>query len=225
MLDQIYGSSLQRSSIAVAIEQIQEIQARQSGHSRQMEEMIYGLLMSESPFSTMSEREQFRQVSVDWHRVLRFPSAWEEQPIEANIAQQMQREQKQIQIERQQRMRHVNGQAELQRMYGPDAQFRGIQQTALDAIVAGTPYVVAIMRTGGGKSMLFMLPAAGSPGGLTVVIVPVVSLQQDMHKRCQKVGIRCSKWSGERLAYNSQIVFVTPESAVSIAFSQFLVVK
>ena len=73
--------------------------------------------------------------------------------------------------------------------------------------------------------MLFMLPAAGSPRGLTVVIVPVVSLQQDMHERCQKVGIRCSEWSGERPAYNSQIVFVTPESAVSIAFSQFLAVK
>ncbi|KAK4893306.1 hypothetical protein LTR49_028507, partial [Elasticomyces elasticus] len=59
-LDRIYNSGPQGSQFAAAMEQIQEIQARQSGHSHQMEEMIYGLLMSESPFSTMSEREQFR---------------------------------------------------------------------------------------------------------------------------------------------------------------------
>jgi hypothetical protein len=32
--------------------------------------------------------------------------------------------------------------------------------------------VVAVMPTGGGKSMLFMLPAWVEPGGLTVVVVP-----------------------------------------------------
>ncbi|KAK0910966.1 hypothetical protein LTR91_019977 [Friedmanniomyces endolithicus] len=225
VLDRIYDSSPQRSQIAAAMEQMQEIQARQSGHSRQMEEMIYGLLMSESPFSTMSEREQFRQVSVDWYRVLQFPSAWDEQPMDVDIARRVKQEQDKMQMERRQRMGRVDVQAELHKMYGPDARFRGVQQAALEAIVTGTPYVVVIMRTGGGKSMLFMLPAAGSPRGLTVVIVPVVSLRQDLHERCRKVGIHCAEWRGERPAYNSQIVLATPESAVSIAFSQFLAMK
>jgi hypothetical protein len=43
-------------------------ESRQAGHSRRTEEMIYGILMSESPFQTRSERERFRKVSVDWHR-------------------------------------------------------------------------------------------------------------------------------------------------------------
>ena len=89
LLDQIYDGGPQRPQVAAAAEQMQAIRAQQSGHSQQMEEMIYGLLMSESPFATMSEREQFRQVSVDWHRVLQFPSAWEQQAVEPGVAQRM----------------------------------------------------------------------------------------------------------------------------------------
>jgi len=39
-------------------------------------------------------------------------------------------------------------------------------------IVAGTRTVMVIMATGKGKSLLFMLPAKVSKGGLTIVIVP-----------------------------------------------------
>ena len=50
----------------------------QAGHSRWMEELIYGLLYSESPQSTLTEREEFRKVSLDWHRFLHFKSGWED---------------------------------------------------------------------------------------------------------------------------------------------------
>jgi hypothetical protein len=40
-------------------------ESRQAGHSRRTEEMIYRILISESPFQTRSERERFRKVSVD----------------------------------------------------------------------------------------------------------------------------------------------------------------
>jgi superfamily II DNA helicase RecQ len=67
--------------------------------------------------------------------------------------------------------------AELKQMIGPQAQFRGIQKQALGAVVSGLPLVVAIMPTGGGKSLLFMLPAWVQPNGMTVVVVPLVSLK------------------------------------------------
>jgi superfamily II DNA helicase RecQ len=38
------------------------------------------------------------------------------------------------------------------------------------AIQQGRSPVVAIMPTGGGKSMLFMLPAWAVPGGTTIVV-------------------------------------------------------
>ena len=56
----------------------EEARAKQSGHGRRMEEMIYGRSLMESPFHTMSERRSMRKVSVDWHRFLHFPSAWDE---------------------------------------------------------------------------------------------------------------------------------------------------
>lgn len=225
MVDKIYGSGAPHSAITSILEQMQDVQARQSGHSQQMEEMIYGLLMSESPFTTMSEREQFRQVSVDWHRVLQFPSAFQEKGSRNDVKQHIKQEQDRIHAERQHRMEAVDVHAEFHRLYGAEAQFRGVQEAALQAIVARKPYVLVVMRTGGGKTMLFMLPAIGSPHGLTVVVVPVVSLRQDLRERCEQAGIRCVEWDGQRPPYDAQIVFITPESAVTMGFSRFLSTK
>ena len=77
-------------------------------------------------------------------------------------------------------MREVDINVELARFYGTaDAGFRGIQELALQAIVHGNEaFILAIMPTGGGKSLLFMLPASASQDGVTVVIVPMVALRQ-----------------------------------------------
>jgi superfamily II DNA helicase RecQ len=57
------------------------------------------------------------------------------------------------------RLRKIDTAAQLQRMIGKAAEFRGVQKEAIDAIVAGESHVVAVMPTRAGKSMLFMLPA------------------------------------------------------------------
>jgi superfamily II DNA helicase RecQ len=48
---------------------------------------------------------------------------------------------------------------QLKRMIGKTAEFCSVQEEAIAAIVAGESPVVAVMATGGGKSLLFMLPA------------------------------------------------------------------
>ncbi|KAK5711684.1 hypothetical protein LTR17_018265 [Elasticomyces elasticus] len=80
------------------------------------------------------------------------------------------------------------------------------------------------MPTGGGKSLLFMLPAAigAQHGGTTVVVVPLVALRQDMKQRCDKMEIKCVEWSSSRPADGAAVVLVTPESAVNEAFMTFL---
>jgi hypothetical protein len=55
-----------------------DARALQSGHTLRTEEGNYGRSISESPFQTMAERQAFRRVSMDWHRVLEFASAWED---------------------------------------------------------------------------------------------------------------------------------------------------
>jgi superfamily II DNA helicase RecQ len=57
------------------------------------------------------------------------------------------------------RLRKIDTTAQLQRMMSKTAKFRGVQKKAVAAMVAGESPVVAVMPTGGGKSLLFMLLA------------------------------------------------------------------
>jgi superfamily II DNA helicase RecQ len=62
----------------------------------------------------------------------------------------------------------------------------------LQAIIYGDEvFVLAIMPTGSGKSLLFMLLAVASQDRVTIVIVPMVALQQDMCKHSNERGILC----------------------------------
>ena len=105
--------------------------------------------------------------------------------------------------------------AQAKRLYSPDIVFRGVQQPALDTIVSGCPRILVVMRTGGGKSWLFILPAAGSIDRVTIVIIPTISLRQDLIDRYNRDGVPYAEWDGSRPPYHTRIVLITPESAVS----------
>ncbi|KAI1589201.1 RecQ Superfamily II DNA helicase, partial [Pyrenophora tritici-repentis] len=108
------------------------------------------------------------------------------------------------------------------RMMGEKAKFRGVQEAAIKAITAGESPVVAVMPTGAGKSLLFMLPAWAEQGGTTVVVVPLIALRGDMAQRCKKLGISCVEWQSRRPPDAAAVVLVTPESAVGEEFATFL---
>ncbi|KAI5460649.1 P-loop containing nucleoside triphosphate hydrolase protein [Mariannaea sp. PMI_226] len=111
---------------------------------------------------------------------------------------------------------------ELRRLCGDQVFFRGKQREAVDAIMLNKSPVVVVMGTGSGKSLCFMLLAASCPGGLTVVIVPLVSLLGNMMDRCQKFNIPCAEWKSDRIPGDVSIVFVTLESAMTKRFQDFL---
>ncbi|GIC94738.1 uncharacterized protein Aud_002067 [Aspergillus udagawae] len=90
------------------------------------------------------------------------------------------------------------------------------------AIQQGESPVVAVMPTGRGKSMLFMVPVFAAPGGTTIIVVPLVALQADMIQRCQELSILCMPWESQRPPNAASIVLVTPESTVSPDFQMFL---
>jgi superfamily II DNA helicase RecQ len=83
-------------------------------------------------------------------------------------------------------------------------------------------FILAIMPTGGGKSLLFMLPAAASRDGITIVIVLIVALRQDIYERSNEKGIPYAEWDGKRPLYNARIILATLESAVTPAFDRFV---
>jgi superfamily II DNA helicase RecQ len=56
-----------------------------------------------------------------------------------------------------------------------------------------------VMPTGGGKSMLFMLPSSVEQDGVTVVVVvPLVALREDIQRQCDELGIKCAAWNWRR---------------------------
>jgi superfamily II DNA helicase RecQ len=227
-LDRIYANeNPSKRGVEMDEEQTREaIRAKQSCHSPQMEESIYGRQLQQNPFAMRREQDAFREVSVDWHRFMQFPSSYEVQNASPDIKRRIKQEQDSRKFERWRQMQEIDVEGQLKKMYGAQARFRGKQREALDAIVSGQSRVVVVMRTGGGKSLLFMLPAAASRGGVTIVVMPKIMLQEDMADRCRKDGIRCAIWSdGRAPPYDAQIVFVIAESAVSQSFADFINAK
>ncbi|MEM7489360.1 MAG: DNA helicase RecQ [Pseudomonadota bacterium] len=74
----------------------------------------------------------------------------------------------------------------LSSVFGFDA-FRPGQAEIVDAVVAGRD-VLAIMPTGGGKSLCFQLPAL-CRDGLTVVISPLIALMRDQVRALREAGV------------------------------------
>ncbi|KAG6053318.1 hypothetical protein E4U32_007695, partial [Claviceps aff. humidiphila group G2b] len=67
-------------------------------------------------------------------------------------------------------------------MMGRGTEFRSQQSSVIRAVIVWDKPIVQITRTGGRKSLSFMLPAYCSPEGITVVIVPLVALQLDFQR-------------------------------------------
>jgi len=67
-----------------------------------------------------------------------------------------------------------------------------------------------------------MLPAATSRDGVTIVVVPLISLREDLKNRCQKAGINCAEWDGKRPPFWARIQLVVPEAAISETFGNFI---
>ena len=77
-------------------------------------------------------------------------------------------------------------QALLKDIFGFDA-FRPGQGEIVEAVAAGEN-VLAIMPTGGGKSLCFQLPALVRPG-VTVVISPLIALMRDQVRGLREAGV------------------------------------
>lgn len=73
----------------------------------------------------------------------------------------------------------------LSSIFGFDA-FRPGQAEIVDAVVAGQD-VLAIMPTGGGKSLCFQLAAVAAPG-VTLVVTPLISLMLDQLQALRALG-------------------------------------
>jgi len=79
-----------------------------------------------------------------------------------------------------------------------------------------------LLPTGGGKSLLFMLPAFIMPDKLCVVVVPLVSLQQDLIHRCARKGITAARFADFANTAGVRIVLVSAEQLVLPSYTAFI---
>ena len=110
--------------------------------------------------------------------------------------------------------------------------FRPNQEEIIRDVVAGRD-VLAVMATGGGKSLCYQLPAM-MLDGMTVVISPLIALMKDQVDTLSSRGVRVETLNSmqtydcrrrveqEMQSGNVRILYVSPERAVTPAFAEIL---
>jgi ATP-dependent DNA helicase RecQ len=109
---------------------------------------------------------------------------------------------------------------------------RPAQQHIIESVLSGRD-TLAIMPTGGGKSLCYQIPAVIMPG-TTIVVSPLISLMKDQVEKLEEAGIDAEQINStlnageEEIARqnisesSSEIVFVTPERLQDKAFLEEL---
>ena len=88
---------------------------------------------------------------------------------------------------------------------------------------------VGVLPTGGGKSLVFLLPAIAAtanphPDGMvqkTLVVIPNKSLMDDTLKRAMKYGVSCVQWTVktyDQVIKDNALILVAIESLASYKF-------
>jgi superfamily II DNA helicase RecQ len=150
--------------------------------------------------------ETFRPLSTRWHQFLGLAggeegqSTWTGESI-ADRRRKRQRQEENRVEERERRVSAVNMREEevrraMQQVLGQEeVGFRSVQQEqAMYAVLDGQTPLVVVLPTGGGKSLLFTVPAFLEAGGVTVVVVPYRALIEDLVQRIQNCGVDCIEW-------------------------------
>ena len=110
--------------------------------------------------------------------------------------------------------------------------FRPLQEDIVDSVIEGKD-TLALLPTGGGKSICFQVPAMAMDG-VCIVITPLISLMKDQVMHLKKIGIAAAAiFSGMHhneieVAYNQaafgmlKFLYVSPERLMTDAFTEAL---
>lgn len=119
----------------------------------------------------------------------------------------------------------------LQQYWGYPA-FRGLQESIVQSVLEGHD-TLALLPTGGGKSICFQVPAMAKPG-ICLVISPLIALMKDQVENLKQKGIPAlAIYSGmsfaqtrqtlQNAAYgNYKFLYVSPERLETDLFAEYL---
>ena len=99
-----------------------------------------------------------------------------------------------------------------------------VQKRVIDAALAGQQNLIAVMPTGGGKSMSYMIPAYAdqlSGHGMTIAVIPNKALLSDVVRQTTRHGLRSSVWLASKpMTTNTHLVLMAVETVTSRRFQE-----
>jgi ATP-dependent DNA helicase RecQ len=110
--------------------------------------------------------------------------------------------------------------------------FRPLQEDIVDAVIAGND-TLALLPTGGGKSVCFQVPAMVMDG-MCLVITPLIALMKDQVQNLKKLGIPAAAvfsglhYNEIEIIYNQSVfgqlkfLYISPERLVTDRFIELL---
>lgn len=119
----------------------------------------------------------------------------------------------------------------LEEYWGYD-RFRPLQQEIIESVLAGRD-TLALLPTGGGKSLCYQVPALAQEG-ICLVVSPLIALMKDQVENLKKRGVMATAiYSGmsnrliaqtlKNVAYGPyKILYVSPERLETKLFKEFL---
>ena len=215
--------SITNSEDSVKSHTADDIRDLQAAHSSHYAGMHYARDAADI-FSdvTWNMRQKFQAVSTEWHTIMGFTAFSDVGHVTGRFTS-MEQDADAIHRRRSAELHALDPLRALRTVLGDlTARFRGSQEAVIRAVVQGKTPILAIMATGAGKSMAFLLPAVAVADGVTVVIVPLIALREDIRRRCETLGIPYATWDSSRPSESARIVLVTPEAAEGKAFRTFL---
>ena len=84
--------------------------------------------------------------------------------------------------------------------------------------------MVVVLKTRGGKSLLWIIPPLLSLDGISVVICPFRVLMEEQYQQCMKAGIHCHNYGqSKEVGKGMRILFLQVEHVGSEAFQRHVV--
>ncbi|MDO8897622.1 MAG: DEAD/DEAH box helicase, partial [Bacteroidales bacterium] len=110
--------------------------------------------------------------------------------------------------------------------------FRPLQEDIVDSVIAGND-TLALLPTGGGKSVCFQVPALVMDG-MCLVITPLIALMKDQVQNLKKLGIPAAAvfsglhYNEIEIIYNQSVfgqlkfLYISPERLITDRFIELL---
>lgn len=109
-------------------------------------------------------------------------------------------------------------------MQNPNAREKSVaQMNALLAVVYAKTDLLVTMATGGGKSMLWLIPSCISKTSKSIVICPFVSLLEEQYRKTQAFGIPCHNYNESKaVPLSARVLFAQVENCASEEFAKYV---